>query len=49
MGEPAYPTQAQIEKLRGLALQPPPEMMPVRDGNLELHLPPDGLVLIELP
>jgi xylan 1,4-beta-xylosidase len=48
MGRPATPTQAQIEKLRGAALLPAPERMTVRDGKLELTLPPDGLALIEV-
>lgn len=48
MGRPGYPTQAQIEKLRGSALLPLPEMMTLHDGKLELTLPPDGLDLIEL-
>ena len=48
MGRPAYPTQAQIEKLRASAELPPPKTMPLRDGKLELILPPDGLVLVEV-
>ena len=48
MGKPAYPTPAQIEKLRKSAELPAPEAKAVKDGMLQLTLPPDGLALIEL-
>jgi xylan 1,4-beta-xylosidase len=48
MGRPADPTQAQIVKLRNSAELPPPEETLIKDGQLELTLPPDGLALIEL-
>lgn len=48
MGRPANPTQAQIVKLRNSAELPPPEETLIKDGQLELAIPPDGLALIEL-
>ena len=48
MGKPAYPTQAQVKKLRDSAVLPPPKIMPLHEGKLQLILPPDGLVLIQL-
>jgi xylan 1,4-beta-xylosidase len=48
MGQPAYPTQRQIEELRQAAELPPPDVQYFRDGKLTLMLPPDGLALIEV-
>jgi beta-xylosidase len=48
MGRPAYPTQAQIETLRRSAQLSPPEKIPLRNGELHLTLPAQGLALIEL-
>jgi xylan 1,4-beta-xylosidase len=49
MGRPADPTPAQIEKLRQAAQLPPPEKMQLRNGQLNLVLPPQGLALVEVP
>ena len=48
MGKPAYPTEAQIKKLRDTAVLPPPKVMSLHEGKLQLILPPDGLALIEV-
>jgi xylan 1,4-beta-xylosidase len=48
MGRPSNPTEAQIESLRKAAQLAPPEKVPVRNGSINLTLPPQGLTLIEL-
>ena len=47
MGQPADPTQMQIEELRRAAELPPADVQYFRNGKLTLVLPPDGLALIE--
>ena len=48
LGEPRYPTQAQIQKLRAASELTPPENMELPTPALTLPVPEDGLVLIEL-
>jgi xylan 1,4-beta-xylosidase len=48
MGSPRYPTQAQIQQLRGSAELPAPETREVTNGELTLTLPAQSLALIEL-
>jgi len=48
MNSPAYPTQTQILALRQAAQLPPPEKMPIHNGQITLQLAPDALVLIEV-
>jgi xylan 1,4-beta-xylosidase len=48
MNSPAYPTQTQILALRQAAELPPPEKMPIHNGQITLQLAPDALVLIEV-
>jgi len=48
MGNPAYPTQAQIQTLKAAAQLSPPESITVRNGSLVLHLAPTALVVIEI-
>jgi xylan 1,4-beta-xylosidase len=48
MGRPAYPTAAQIEKLREAAQLPPPEMKRLIHGEITLQLAPQGLSVIEV-
>ena len=48
MHEPRYPTQAQIHELRDAAELAPPVVRDITDSELELQMPPSGLVLIEL-
>jgi len=46
MGKPAFPTQAQIQELRNAAKLPAPESITIRQGQLTVVLPPQGLALI---
>ncbi len=46
MGSPIYPTQAQLQKLRDSALSNPPEMQELKDGELSLTLPANGLAVV---
>src|SRR6202167_4979498 len=48
MGSPVYPTSAQIQTLRQAAQLPKPETVPLRSGQIALHLAPDALVLLEV-
>jgi xylan 1,4-beta-xylosidase len=48
MGSPAYPTTTQIQTLRQAAQLPKPETIPIRNGQVALHLAPDALVLLEV-
>jgi xylan 1,4-beta-xylosidase len=48
MGRPADPTSVQIESLRQAAQLPAPEKVRFRNGSLDLVLPPQGLVLVEI-
>jgi xylan 1,4-beta-xylosidase len=48
MGKPAYPTRVQIEKLRQAAQLGPAVREEMREGEIKLTLPPQGLALIEL-
>jgi xylan 1,4-beta-xylosidase len=47
MGKPIYPTPSQIEELRRSADLPQPEAIPIRQGQFEVVLPPQGLALVE--
>ncbi len=49
MGRPAYPSMSQIETLRKAGRMAPPENVAVRNGKLSLGIPPQGLVVVELP
>jgi len=48
MGSPRYPTRAQIEGLRRVAALPPPDAVPLPDGQLNLSLPADNLTVVEV-
>jgi len=48
MGRPPYPTTTQVQALRKAAQLSPPERVPIRNGAIDLTLPPQGLVLLEL-
>jgi len=48
MGRPAYPTAAQIEKLRQAAQLPVPEKVQLHNGAFSVALPAQGLALLEL-
>jgi xylan 1,4-beta-xylosidase len=49
MGKPRYPTQAQIKQLNLAAELPPGQTVSLKDGRLDLDVPCDGLVLLEMP
>jgi xylan 1,4-beta-xylosidase len=46
MGRPANLTQAQIESLRKAAVLPPPEHVPVKNGRVDVTVPPYGLAVL---
>jgi xylan 1,4-beta-xylosidase len=48
MGRPAFPTREQIEQLRAAGKMAAPQKLDVRDGRLELDVPPQGLVVVGL-
>jgi xylan 1,4-beta-xylosidase len=48
MGSPANPTPAQILSLRSAAKLPPPQSLPIHNGQLELKLAPKALALVEV-
>ena len=48
MGSPAYPTQAQIHELRRSTEIAAPETHTLKNNELTLEIPAQGLVLIEL-
>lgn len=48
MGSPRYPTQAQIQELHRAAELPSPEIRKLKNNELELTLPAQGLATIEV-
>ena len=48
MGNPRYPTQAQLQQLRSASQLSPPETKDVKNGELNLDVPAHGLVVVEL-
>ena len=46
MGSPVYPTQAQLQKLREPATPGSPEVQELKDGELTLTLPVNGLAVV---
>ena len=48
MGSPRYPTQAQVEALNAASALPAPEHRNLANGALELTLPVNGLVVLEI-
>lgn len=46
MGSPAYPTQAQVEQLRSLAVEKPEEQTRLQSGALDVTVPPNGLAVV---
>jgi xylan 1,4-beta-xylosidase len=49
MGEPPFPTAAQIRRMREAARLPAPETRPIKGGRLTLVLEPHALALVEAP
>ena len=48
MGRPDFPSRAQIAALRKAGEMAPPEHVELHDGKLQLDIPPQGLVVVEL-
>jgi len=48
MGEPSFPTRAQIKELRAAGELAPPEAADVQNDRLSLDIPAHGLVVMEL-
>jgi xylan 1,4-beta-xylosidase len=48
MGSPKYPTPLQWAALRKAAETPAPDSVALKEGTLEIALPPYGLALVEL-
>jgi xylan 1,4-beta-xylosidase len=48
MGSPRYPTPAQIQEMRKASQMGPPERAKLKNGNLTLDLPVNGLAVIEV-
>jgi len=49
MGRPRYPTQAQIDQLNRESALASPEVTTLKNNVLELDIPVNGLVLLEIP
>ena len=49
MGSPTYPTRAQAMALNKASALPAPEELNLKDGELEIPLPVNGIALIEIP
>ena len=48
MGSPQYPTSVQIQQLRAAAQLGAPEKVALKNGTLQITIPPKGLALLEL-
>ena len=48
MGSPRYPTPAQIQEMRKASQMGPPERAKLKNGNLTLDLPVNGLAVIQV-
>jgi xylan 1,4-beta-xylosidase len=48
MGSPVYPTRAQLQKLRDAVELGAPEIQELKNGELSLTLPANGLAVIEI-
>jgi xylan 1,4-beta-xylosidase len=46
MGSPKDPSKSQIEELQKMAMIAAPEVVPVKDGQLRLKVPPQGLAVV---
>lgn len=49
MGSPQYPTQAQVRELNRVAEAAPVQNLHLSRGSIKLHLPVNGVVLLEVP
>lgn len=48
MGAPASPTQTQLMQLKDAALLPAVQLLPIRNNQLSVTLPPNGLATVEI-
>ena len=48
LGSPRYPTMKQVAALNASSALPTPEKIQLKDGQLDLSLPVNGLALIEV-
>jgi xylan 1,4-beta-xylosidase len=48
MGRPQYPTLTQASEINQASALPPPRATALKQGSLDLEIPPDGLVLLEI-
>jgi xylan 1,4-beta-xylosidase len=48
VGSPQYPTVAQVEEINRQGELPPPQATRLKDSQLELKLPVNGVAVIEL-
>jgi xylan 1,4-beta-xylosidase len=48
-GSPRYPTQAQVQQINRAAELPPADSAQLLNGQLDLDISPNGLVLVEAP
>jgi xylan 1,4-beta-xylosidase len=48
MGRPAFPTRDQIATLRAAGQPSPPESTALKSGSLNITIPPQGLVLVQI-
>ena len=48
MGSPRYPTMAQIEQINREGELPPPQAISLKNGAIEIEIPPNGLAVLEL-
>jgi xylan 1,4-beta-xylosidase len=48
MGRLAHPSREQIVRLREAGRASPPERAVLKDGSLMVHIPPQGLVVLEV-
>jgi xylan 1,4-beta-xylosidase len=48
MGSPRYPTEAQVRELNDASKLSPPETTKLRDGKIDVDLPVNSLVMLEV-
>ena len=48
MGSPRYPTEAQVRALNAASKLSPPEKAALRDGRIDVNLPVNSLVMLEV-
>ncbi len=48
MGSPRYPTEAQLKEIRQSTELQAPEQREIKQGELSLEIPANGLVVIEI-